>query len=200
MEAFRWDDGVIKARLGIEERIVLADVFAEVGSLLVDSDEDEPDDQRDLADIDPLDRLSRELDDAERPRDPALLRLLPDASRDDDELAAEFRRFTQSELRARKLSRLRMMWELVGSPGPEDDPDLLVIPDAAVDDVLAAMTDTRLVLAERLDVKNQEDSNVLYDLAANPDPDDPRTALAVVFGALGWWQETLLTAVLGTDG
>ena len=36
----------------------------------------------------------------EQPADPALARLLPDAYGDDDEAAAEFRRYTEADLRA----------------------------------------------------------------------------------------------------
>ena len=39
----------------------------------------------------------------EAPEDPALLRLLPDAHRDDAEVAAEFRRFTERGLRESKV-------------------------------------------------------------------------------------------------
>ena len=46
----------------------------------------------------------REIDpDAERPDDPALARLLPDAYADDDEASAEFRRFTERTLRETKM-------------------------------------------------------------------------------------------------
>ena len=51
----------------------------------------------DQADLDP--------DDAER--DPALDRLLPTANRQDDEVAAEFRRLTETGLRQRKAAALR---------------------------------------------------------------------------------------------
>ena len=45
--------------------------------------------------------------DAERPDDPALARLFPDAYADDDEAAAEFRRFTERSLRETKLDHAR---------------------------------------------------------------------------------------------
>ena len=38
------------------------------------------------------------------PTDPAVRRLLPDASRDDPEVAAEFRRLTEDDLRAGKIA------------------------------------------------------------------------------------------------
>ena len=46
--------------------------------------------------------------DATPPPDPAVRRLLPDAS-DDVEVAAEFRRFTQDDLAARKVGRLVLL-------------------------------------------------------------------------------------------
>ena len=53
----------------------------------------------DQADLDP--------DDAER--DPALDRLLPTANRQDDEVAAEFRRLTETGLRQRKAAALESL-------------------------------------------------------------------------------------------
>ena len=41
------------------------------------------------------------------PTDPAVRRLLPDASRDDPQVAAEFRRLTEDDLRAGKIARLQ---------------------------------------------------------------------------------------------
>ena len=51
------------------------------------------------------------------PADPALARLLPSAHRDDDEVAAEFRRYTEQGLRARKRAGLELARQTLGRDG-----------------------------------------------------------------------------------
>ncbi|NQX13932.1 DUF2017 domain-containing protein [Microbacteriaceae bacterium VKM Ac-2855] len=60
------------------------------------------------------------VDRAEAPAtDPALLRLLPDAYRDDAEAAAEFRRFTAEDLVRRKMDNARAVVAALDSAEPE---------------------------------------------------------------------------------
>ncbi|WP_448629814.1 DUF2017 family protein [Cellulomonas soli] len=100
-------------------------------------------------------------------------RLLPDASRDDEDLTAEFRRLTQDDVRAGKVARLATLWRLVTDPGPV--PDALVVPAAIAQDVAATLTDVRLVLADRLDVRTDEDADALYDVLDLPPGATTRT-------------------------
>jgi hypothetical protein len=51
------------------------------------------------------------LDPLPAPDDPAVHRLLPDASRDDAEVAAEFRRLTEDDLRQQKIDRLAVLFD-----------------------------------------------------------------------------------------
>ncbi|PJI94527.1 DUF2017 family protein [Luteimicrobium subarcticum] len=154
------------------------------------------------------------------PDDPALRRLLPDASRDEPEVSEEFRRLTQEDLVGAKVTRLVAFADLLlddpvaraaaggVAPAPATDvPTDLTVDRAAARDIAAAMTDVRLVLAERLDVRSDEDSERLYAAvergAAGDDVDDaaeeggPRGFLGAVFVTLGWLQESLVTAMLG---
>ncbi|WP_449385470.1 DUF2017 family protein [Cellulomonas soli] len=145
------------------------------------------------------------------PLDSAVRRLLPDASRDDEDLTAEFRRLTQDDVRAGKVARLATLWRLVTDPGPV--PDALVVPAAIAQDVAATLTDVRLVLADRLDVRTDEDADALYDVLDLPpggddeddadDADDDgdeelavRRYLVSVYGALGLLQESLVELML----
>jgi hypothetical protein len=158
----------------------------------------------------------------EAPRDEAVRRLLPDASRDDAHVAGEFRRLTEDDLRAGKIARLALLWDLVTAPGvPADE---LVVPAERAQDVAATLTDVRLVLAERLDVRTDEDADALYDVL-DDEPDHPRHArddtpvdgvgaddatrddtadderavrryLVSVYGALGLLQESLVELLL----
>ena len=101
-------------------------------------------------------------------RDPALDRLLPTANRQDDEVAAEFRRLTETGLRQRKAAarsrrpptccaaRTGCAW----TPGQARA-------------VLTALTDVRLVLGERMGLRTDDDVDLLEAAAADLDPDDP---------------------------
>ncbi|MCW2613386.1 MAG: hypothetical protein JWN08_380, partial [Frankiales bacterium] len=65
-------------------------------------------DDEDAAEQDPLAALvGLSAEPVERPEDPALARLLPDAYGDDEQAAAEFRRYTDADLRAGKRAQAR---------------------------------------------------------------------------------------------
>ena len=148
------------------------------------------------------------------PRDPALHRLLPNVSRDDDELAADFRRFTESDLRAVKVSRLRLVWQALLSRTDIDAEPFLwsVAPDQALD-VLAALTDVRLVLAARLGIETEEHAQELYDYVESaqalmddesdasqlPEDNPERLWLGTLYQALTWLQESLMQCLTRDD-
>ncbi|GAA2725265.1 DUF2017 family protein [Cellulomonas aerilata] len=107
------------------------------------------------------------------PDDPAVRRLLPDASRDDDEVTAEFRRLTDADLRSTKIARLRDLWTALDGAQdavrarrlglPADDDEDLVVPRGDAQALAAGLTDVRLVLAERLGLRTEEDADRLYE-------------------------------------
>jgi hypothetical protein len=83
--------------------------------------------------------------------DPVLRRLLPDAYRDDDENAAEFRRFTEDELSDEKVRNALAVAEALQSGRPNRS--VKVELDAAGTLAwLRALADLRLALAVRLRV------------------------------------------------
>jgi len=111
------------------------------------------------------------------PGDPAVARLLPSAYPDDEEAAAEFRRFTADDLTARKLVNARRVLDDLAPPAAERlDP-------AAQQSWLRTLTDLRLVLGSRLGVT-----------ADGPAPsDDPHVqVMHDVFDWLGYLQESLV--------
>jgi hypothetical protein len=111
------------------------------------------------------------------PGDPAVARLLPSAYPDDEEAAAEFRRFTADDLTARKLANARRVLDDLAPPAAERlDP-------AAQQSWLRTLTDLRLVLGSRLGVT-----------ADGPPPsDDPHVqVMHDVFDWLGYLQESLV--------
>jgi hypothetical protein len=143
------------------------------------------------------------------PEDAVLARLLP-AAYEDDEKAAEFRRFTEHGLRDSKVVQATTVIESLergglaegelplppDSSGLEDTPledaaDVEVDLDA--DDVqarLRCLTDLRLALAERLEITEEDQS--AFDRV---DEDDPKAGMYAVYGWLGYLQETLVDAI-----
>src|SRR6476469_3845992 len=88
-----------------------------------------------------------------RPRDPALDRIFPTANRQDDQVAAEFRRLTEEGLRSRKAANLSTA--IAALSGFEEQRISLDHEEALA--LLVALTDVRLVLGERLGLRSDED-------------------------------------------
>jgi hypothetical protein len=166
------------ARFAAGEVALLGALLGELLSLL-ESEHDAP------ADADPLTALTG-LDDtagpAVKPTDPALARLLPDAYADDPERAAEFRRYTESELRTGKQAAVRAVLDSL----PPEGGRVVLTPELA-DAWLSALNDLRLTLGARLDVT--EDS---YAELERVDPASPRGRELTLFLWLGILQETLV--------
>ncbi|NLF03454.1 MAG: DUF2017 family protein [Actinomycetales bacterium] len=134
------------------------------------------------------------------PVDPALRRLLPSAS-DDAEVAAEFRRFTQVDLRAHKIDRLLALVAALEAGAAKER---LAVPKERADLLAGALVDIRLVIAERLGLDSDASADALYselaDAEAGDGPDSVTAALrlqlATAYAALTWLQESLVTAQL----
>jgi hypothetical protein len=138
----------------------------------------------------------------EPPSDPALARLFPDAyggpdARTDDEqsraLSAEFRRFTENELRARKrddiLAVIRSLDAL--TPAGEEGAVLRLGPDESRQ-WLGALNDLRLAVGTRLEVTDDDQGDELYRL---PDS-DPRKPMVMAYLWLGALQESLVETLM----
>ncbi|WP_084102620.1 DUF2017 domain-containing protein [Demequina sp. NBRC 110051] len=213
MRGFSVTEGAAVAYLDDEESTVIARIVADVGELLgadafgSPGREDAGDAGQPRGEADALFRSIAGLDDTPaEPADPALRRLLPSASREDDEVAAEFRRLTEGDLRATKAGRLRTMWEQLNAPGEAWE--------VSLDEAMAtasALTDVRLVLAARLSIDTDEDAERLHeeiDLAthamgtdAHEDlgVDPERVWLGMLYQALTWLQESLLQCLITTE-
>lgn len=197
MRGFVRRRGRYVAELDATERAILGGVVADVISLLGESVESpaEPDADASAPRRSAEDVLADLSEEVPEPTDPALARLFPAASTDDDEIAGEFRRLTQGDLHTEKVDRLRMVWSALRSPGTK----IIVEPDRAMD-WAAALTDVRLVLSERLGIRNDSDAEDIYALsaAAGADGDEVQLALASVYSALTWLQESLVQVMLPT--
>lgn len=121
-------------------------------------------------------------------------RLLPDAYRDDDEAAAEFRRFTATGLLERKAQNAQIVLDSLGAseadtaaPDNEDrQPVLVSIDPDAVQAWLRSLTDLRLTLADRLQIS----PDGVVHLATEDTP-----FLRELYEWLGMLQEELVYAI-----
>ncbi|MFI5616902.1 DUF2017 domain-containing protein [Streptomyces sp. NPDC051567] len=160
-----------------------------------------PGDPEPAADADPLAVLFAASDGpTEPPSDPALARLFPDAyggpgagpKEDPEELRArssEFRRFTENDLRSRKREdALAVVRSLDGLTPAGDGAAVLELTGPLPLRWLGALNDLRLTLAARLDITEDDESEVLFRL---PD-EDPRKPMVMAYLWLGGLQETLI--------
>ncbi|WP_066955004.1 DUF2017 domain-containing protein [Streptomyces lushanensis] len=130
---------------------------------------------------------------SEPPEDPALARLFPDAYGDDSdelkEFSAEFRRFTENDLRDRKrrdgMTLIRTLDELASAG--EGGAVLKLTPEDC-QHWLGALNDLRLTIGTGLEVTDEDESNELYRL---PDT-DPRKPMVLAYLWLGSLQESLV--------
>ncbi len=166
--------GQVWLHLPDSQREVMGDLLEQMLALLDEPESDGPVDPLvDLVGIDPT---------AQRPDDPALARLFPDAY-DDPEAAAEFRRFTQRDLRTAKVANATRARETL------DRPDPTRLDDEECQAWLVALNDLRLTLGTRLDIG--EDAATYLDLPE----DDPTRALYLVYDWLTHHQDRLVRAL-----
>ena len=130
------------------------------------------------------------------PEDPVLARLFPTAYPEDEEAAAEFRRFTEGTLRDGKAAGASSIIDALEDAGlpPELTEDGLMIdvelePPAA-ETWLRSFTDLRLALATRLEVEEGDEER----WQSLPD-DDPRAQAHDIYEWVGYLQETLVGAL-----
>ena len=120
------------------------------------------------------------------PEDEVLLRLLPNAYADQVD-AAEFRRYTESTLRAKKYGHSMSMRITLKSAVD----GIIEVDHDGANDWLGAMNDIRLALGVRLKV--EQTSHEELELLA---PDDPMRGVYAVYSWLGWLQESLIVALM----
>jgi len=128
----------------------------------------------------------------EGPRDPALERLLPPAHREDEAVAAEFRRLTEQGLRERKTANLTTAVDALR----DADGDKVVLSAAQAQALVVALTDVRLLLGERLGLRTDDDAEELAQRLDDADQDDPATLLAAYYDFMTWLQESLTQSLM----
>jgi hypothetical protein len=145
---------------------------------------------------DPLEAMLDFSGPTSEPEDPVLARLFPTAYPDDEEAAAEFRRFTEGTLRdgkARGAASIIDDLEEAGLPAELTEDGLMIdveLDPPAAEVWLRSFTDLRLALATRLGVE-EGDEAVWHAL---PD-EDPRAQAHDIYEWVGYLQETLVEAI-----
>ncbi|MEV7432771.1 DUF2017 domain-containing protein [Streptomyces griseoviridis] len=142
----------------------------------------------------------------EPPEDPVLRRLFPDAYGDperapdspaqaEERLAhsAEFRRYTENDLRAGKRENALAVIRSLDSLTPAGDGGaILKLTPQESRQWLTALNDLRLAIGARLGITAEDDTDALYRL---PD-EDPRKPMVMAYLWLGGLQETLVATLL----
>lgn len=136
---------------------------------------------------------------SEPPSDPALARLFPEAYGDDDtELraaSAEFRRFTENDLRTRKRDDALVVVRTLDALTPAGDgAAVLTLTADECRSWLGSLNDLRLTIGTRLEVSDEDggEDGSLYRL---PDS-DPRKPMVMAYLWLGALQETLVETLM----
>lgn len=126
------------------------------------------------------------------PDDPVLARLLPTAYREDPDAAADFRRFTETDLRRSKIDGAEAVISTLEEAGLGEHPQADEVIDVELDhgDALVWMrtlTDLRLAIGTRLGVQDGDE-----DYWQSLPDDDPRAHIHDIYDWLAFLQETLV--------
>ncbi|MFJ5955086.1 DUF2017 domain-containing protein [Paenarthrobacter sp. NPDC092416] len=179
-KAFKYGLKGITGFLEPAERDLLRGLLEDVISML-DSESKENEDP--LAALIGLDL------DVKQPSDRALLRLLPNVMKDDDAGSLEFRQLTERSVREGKIGALKATVMAL------DKDDLsLSLEDATR--WSTALNDVRLVLAERLDIRDEADAEHIHSMQDWSQAEDVESYLALVYNFTTWLQESLVQSMM----
>ena len=179
-KAFKYGLKGIRGYLEPAERELLRSLFDDVISML------EPEER---ANEDPLAALVGLDAEAREPSDRALRRLLPNVVKNDADASLEFRRYTERSLRENKIGALKAASLTL-------DRDDLVLTQADAGHWATALNDVRLVLAERLDIRDDADADNVHLMQDWSQAEDVESYLALVYNFTTWLQESLVQAMV----
>ncbi|GGH59061.1 DUF2017 domain-containing protein [Rothia aerolata] len=139
-------------------------------------------------DEDPLAALVGIKENTEAPTDPALARMLPVAS-DDPEVADEFRRYTEINLRQQKIAHLKMA-------AMDLQTGHLTLDAEHASAWAKALNDVRLTLGARLNITSEADAAQVGEKVDWKQIDSVEDYMAFVYNFVSWVQDTLMEAML----
>ncbi len=175
---YREGEGRIVLRVEEVERLLLISMAEQVLEMVAPRDVD--------PDADPLFAVVGIEPTTQRPRSEVLLRLFPDAYGDDDEASAEFRRFTERDLRRMKTDHANVVMESLQRSG-----DKVMLSINLAPSWLGFLNDVRLALGVRIGIDDD-----FHDEVEEFERDDPRLALLGVYDWLTYLQESLVQIML----
>ncbi|GAA2701114.1 DUF2017 domain-containing protein [Micromonospora olivasterospora] len=123
--------------------------------------------------------------------DPVVGRLFPEAYPDDAPDTAEFRRYTEGDLKTGKIDQAGAVLAAL----PESSGEVALDAEAA-EAWLRALNDARLAMGVRLEIKDGTDLGAELDAAVAADPSSSRVFQLSVYAYLGYLQESLLNAMV----
>jgi hypothetical protein len=124
--------------------------------------------------------------------DPVVERLFPDVYPQDPEDSADLRKYIDDDLKAAKLDQTGVMLTAVPEGG-----GVVRLDEEQAEAWLRALTDARLALGLRLDIRDDTDLETELDEAVLKDPTSPRVGQLSVYAYLTYLQESLLSALVG---
>lgn len=172
---FRSRRGAVHLRLDEQERQLLRIVLMQLDELVAPEE---------VADEDPLERLVGFSTSVDEPSDPALARLLPSGYDDDDDAAAEFRRYTEATLRREKRAHVATVLTCLDRKAKD-----VVVSAGECESWLKSLNDLRLVLGTRLGLDDTEPD------VEEADVGDSEIGARVLYDWLTWLQATLIEAL-----
>ncbi|MFJ4168617.1 DUF2017 domain-containing protein [Paenarthrobacter sp. NPDC089714] len=179
-KAFKYGLKGISGYLEPAERDLLRGLLADVISML---------DSAAREDEDPLAAMIGLDMDVKQPTDRALLRLLPNVMKDDDAGSLEFRQLTERSVRESKIGALR-------ATAMGLDKDELVLTSEDANRWAMALNDVRLVLSERLDIRDEADADHIHSMQDWSQAEDVESYLALVYNFTTWLQESLVQSIM----
>jgi hypothetical protein len=123
--------------------------------------------------------------------DPVVGRLFPDIYPDDAENSAEFRLYTEGELKTGKIDQAGAILAAL----PDDGPGEVRLDAETAEAWLRGINDARLAMGTRLDIHDTTDLADELDDAAVHDPASSRVFQLSVYAYLGYLQESLLNVL-----
>jgi hypothetical protein len=124
--------------------------------------------------------------------DPVVARLFPDHYLRDPETSGELHRYTDDDLKAAKLEQAGAVLGALPRGG-----GLVRLDEEEAETWLRALTDARLALGMRLDVRDDTNLEAEIDDAVLADPTSPRVQQLSVYAFLTLLQASLVEALAG---
>ncbi|GGM21853.1 hypothetical protein GCM10011608_03170 [Micromonospora sonchi] len=124
--------------------------------------------------------------------DPVVSRLFPEAYPEDAAGAAEFRRYTEGDLKTAKIDQAGAILAAL----PDNGGGEVRLDAEAAEAWLRALNDARLAMGVRLEIKDGTDLGAELDEAVAADPSSSRVFQLSVYAYLGYLQESLLNALI----